>query len=438
MLKKIISCLTGCAMLCGSVIAPITASGANLNLSADVSIEDDQMYQGKKLPSPDKMPVNDCIKDLDPSVVKIMIDPGHFSYYNRSPVYSPYWESVMTWKLSNYLQKELTALGAHADLTKSSLDEDPTLNDRGFLSKGYDFFISVHSNAGAASYVDAPLALVYQDLPWTDIDDISKDMGKLLTAKVAEVMNTNQKGTIAQRKGTDDHDNNGVMDDEWYSVLFGSRYVGTPGILMEHSYHTNYRSTLWLYNDDNLKKLAKEEAAVIYKYFKEKKDREIPKTTTKKTTTTTTTTTKRTTTTLPPVVKLEIPEKMSFGDINGDEMVDASDASLILMEYAYQSTGRGTSFYEEMKKAADVNRDRVIDSTDASKILAFFAYISTGGTESDFSKWVIISQQPSTEPDTVIDSTSATEEEKSSSSSVTSSSETHTTVAPETTLPITT
>lgn len=276
MFRKIISSITALALICGGVSASAMAAAAGFSLSLKNIGFEDQERQGKNLPPPEEMPVNDSIKDLSYRKIKIMIDPGHFSYYNQSPVYSPYWESVMTWKLSNYLQKELQALGAHADLTKSSLDEDPSLNDRGFLSKGYDLFLSVHSNAENGTYSDAPMAFVYQELPWTTIDDVSADVGKLLADTTASVMGTRQKGTIERRKGTEDHDGNGIMDDEWYSVLFGSRYVGTPGILMEHSFHTNYRSSVWLYNDDNLKKLAKAEAKVIYDYFKAKKDREQP------------------------------------------------------------------------------------------------------------------------------------------------------------------
>ncbi|MDE5570120.1 MAG: N-acetylmuramoyl-L-alanine amidase, partial [Ruminococcus sp.] len=245
MIKKFISSAAVLSMISCTVSAPFNTSSAVSFDISDVVFDDVQQYQAgnEVIPPPEELPVNDSIKDLDKRIIKIMIDPGHYSYYNQSPVYAPYWESVMTWKLSNYLQEELQAVGIHADLTKDSLDEDPSLNDRGFSSKGYDFFISIHSNAGAASYVDQPLAIIYQDLPWTTIDDTSREMGELLAVTVSDVIETNQKGITYQRKGTEDWDRNGIMDDEWYSVLFGSRYVGTPGILLEHSFHTNYRAT---------------------------------------------------------------------------------------------------------------------------------------------------------------------------------------------------
>lgn len=343
-------------MICLSVLNYSKANASYLELPVDTIIDGNEAYQATDILSPDEIPINDSIKDLDESVIKIMIDPGHYSYYNRSTVYSPYWESVMTWKLSNFLQKELQDLGVHADLTKSSLDEDPSLNDRGFSSKGYDFFISVHSNAGAYEYMDAPIAFVYQDLPWTDIDDKSQELGLRIAQKTAEVMKTNQKGSMSKRKGTGDWDRNGKNDDEWYSVLFASRFVGTPGILMEHSFHTNYRSSVWLYNDDNLKKLAKAEAKEIYDYFSKIKPQESAE----------------------PI----------FGDVNGDKIVDSTDASCILEEYSILLTGGHSDLNDEAKKSADINSDGAVDSVDASLILEYYSYISVGGSETDIRKWL--------------------------------------------------
>lgn len=71
----------------------------------------------------------------------------------------------------------------------------------------------------------------------------------------------------------------------------------------------------------------------------------------------------------------------ALGDPNGDGNVDASDASLILAEYAKMSTGGASDLTDEEKNPADVNTDGLIDSTDASLILEYYAYVSTGGTD---------------------------------------------------------
>ena len=59
----------------------------------------------------DSLPlVKDSAQKPDPNVIKIMIDPGHANYYNPSTVVNGYYESVMTWTLSNYLKEELETL----------------------------------------------------------------------------------------------------------------------------------------------------------------------------------------------------------------------------------------------------------------------------------------------------------------------------------------
>ena len=68
----------------------------------------------------------------------------------------------------------------------------------------------------------------------------------------------------------------------------------------------------------------------------------------------------------------------TLGDVNDDETIDASDASLVLAEYAKIQTGGNQTFTENQTSAADVNNDGVVDASDASKILVYYAAISTG------------------------------------------------------------
>ena len=81
-------------------------------------------------------------------------------------------------------------------------------------------------------------------------------------------------------------------------------------------------------------------------------------------------------------------ESISKGDINGDGLIDAVDATLILMEYANLSTGGISTFSDSQKVSADINKDGLTDACDSSLILAFYAYLSTNGTETDIEKWL--------------------------------------------------
>ena len=84
-------------------------------------------------------------------------------------------------------------------------------------------------------------------------------LGHKLAETVGRVMGTVGKPCIWKRKG------NGGTD--YYGVLRGAAAVGTPGILLEHGFHTNLRDTNWLMNDENLRRMAAEEAETIAAYY---------------------------------------------------------------------------------------------------------------------------------------------------------------------------
>lgn len=184
--------------------------------------------------------------------LKICLDAGHFAKYNRSPVVPAYWESEMTWKLHLYLKAELESCGIEVLTTRPKQEEDLGVVARGELAKGCDMFLSLHSDAISNTTADRPTA-------YCSISGKLNDLGTILADKVAEVMDTKQSGEIRNRVGDDDRD--------YYGVLRGAASVGVPGILMEHSYHTNARSAKWLLSEENLQKLAKEEAKLISDYF---------------------------------------------------------------------------------------------------------------------------------------------------------------------------
>ncbi|MDE7097704.1 MAG: hypothetical protein K2O60_00970, partial [Ruminococcus sp.] len=122
-------------------------------------------------------------------------------------------------------------------------------------------------------------------------------------------------------------------------------------------------------------------------------------TTTEETTTTTeeiTTTTEETTTTTEETTTTTTTEPAKkLGDIDGNDIVDANDASLMLSYYAYLSTG-GTEELDKFLnitdasaypqtvsgKFGDIDGNGVVDAGDASAILSYYYYTSTGGTKS--------------------------------------------------------
>lgn len=206
---------------------------------------------------------------------KIMLDPGHFgSYYNQSPAVKKYYESNFTWDFTNILKSELEKRGFSVSLTRTNKDTDVGLVQRGNMSRGYDLFLSIHSNAvgnGVREDIDYPVAYVLMDdgSKTTAYDKISQELGQKLATCVKQTMGTKQDGIIQTRSIGYDRNGDGKVnaEDEYYGVLYGARQVKTPGIILEHSFHTNTRSTNWLLSKNNLNIMAAAEADVIAKYF---------------------------------------------------------------------------------------------------------------------------------------------------------------------------
>ena len=184
----------------------------------------------------------------------VTLDAGHYGKYNRSPAVGDYYESDMVWKLHLSLREELEKYGITVRLTRAEQAKDMGLSARGKASEGSDLFLSIHSNAvgnGVNESVDYPLAIV-------QLDGKGNELGTALAKTIQETMGTTQAGRITTRKG-----NGG----EYYGVLRGAAAVGTMGMILEHSFHTNTRATNWLLNDANLQALAQAEAKTIAAWF---------------------------------------------------------------------------------------------------------------------------------------------------------------------------
>lgn len=204
---------------------------------------------------------------------RIMIDPGHAgSFYNASPVVPGYYESARMWKLSQMLKNALETWGFEVSFTRQNLHDDPELTARGRMAKGYDLFISMHSNAAANETPDAPWIITLSPDGKTDIDEVSRMVGECLGSVVSGVMGVS-KPYFYTKQVDFDRDGNGHLDDEYYGVLFGAKSVGVPGIIIEHSFHTNKAAAEWLMSDENLTTLAEMEAATLADFFEmERKD----------------------------------------------------------------------------------------------------------------------------------------------------------------------
>lgn len=200
----------------------------------------------------------------------ICIDAGHCGEYNRCPAIPEYYESDMAWKLHLMLKAYLEELGATVILTRPNQSVDKALKERGMTARDCDLFLSIHSNAvgnGMNESVDYVAVYHLTEDASATCDDISEEVAKVLAPVIANVMGTNQGYKILTRKSSNDRNGDGVLNDNYYGVLNGARLVDVPGLILEHSFHTNSKSVRWLLQDANLSRLARAEAEAIARYF---------------------------------------------------------------------------------------------------------------------------------------------------------------------------
>ena len=191
----------------------------------------------------------------------ICLDPGHDKgTYNASPVVPGYYEGQRMWELALLLKQALENREMKVILTKSHVDQAVALTTRGQMSQGCDLFLSLHSNAASTESPNWVLGIHQVNDHCGDIDEKSVQIATRLSNAVGELMGVPAKTTT--RQSSSDRDGNGHLDD-YYGVLRGAHQAGTPGMILEHGFHTNKACTLWLLDDQNLKNLAEKEASVI-------------------------------------------------------------------------------------------------------------------------------------------------------------------------------
>lgn len=189
---------------------------------------------------------------------KVMLDAGHYGDYNRSPAVLEYYESRMSWSLHLKLKAELEAYGIEVAVTRTDRSGDLELYTRGFRARGYDMFISLHSNAVGSSANDAVDRPVVIRLASDDAAGTA--FAEKVSSMITEVMGTKQSGQVNTRLQV-----NGA---EYYGVLRGAEAAGCPhAYIFEHSFHTASAPAKWLLDDSNLALLARREAAIIAEFF---------------------------------------------------------------------------------------------------------------------------------------------------------------------------
>jgi len=157
--------------------------------------------------------------------------------------------------LSFYLGIMLRNMGATVKFTRTSDNQNPSLEERGSMAAGADLFLSMHSDAS-----DNPLArgvTSYYSVQRPESERFAADIGMA----AADAMGNQFRGTIARP-----YPDNSSLD--YYGVLRSAVAAGAKdAFIIEHGFHTNYEDCQALSNHETLLRIAEEEARVIGEYY---------------------------------------------------------------------------------------------------------------------------------------------------------------------------
>lgn len=196
-------------------------------------------------------------------MIKFAIDQGHVKGYNVGCV-NGYAEGTAMFNLGIYLKEELEKYdGFKAILTRNAVNENPSLEQRGKIAvdNKCDIFISLHSNAFSSDTAKGVVNFYSLKLPSSKAlcDDLGKAVSELMAKDTG----------ITYYRGSQTRAYPDTTNTDYYGVIRSS-VKGTTvkaSFLVEHGFHTNPEECAWLNKDENLRKLAKAEAAVFAKHY---------------------------------------------------------------------------------------------------------------------------------------------------------------------------
>lgn len=184
----------------------------------------------------------------------IVIDPGHYGGYNKG-VCPDYYEGNTMLKLAEFLGQELQDMGAMVKYTRTTNEQNPTLQQRGQMGAGADLFISLHSDAS-----DDPTASGVTSF-FSVRQPLTEPFATAIGEAAAEGMGNSFRGSVARESET-------TPGYDYLGVLRAAVAVGAENaFLIEHGFHTNMRDCLTLSDDNALRRIAAAEAAVISRHF---------------------------------------------------------------------------------------------------------------------------------------------------------------------------
>ncbi len=196
----------------------------------------------------------------------IILDAGHGQFGNPYPTIQGVFEGTRNFVLAGLLKSALETKGFDVMLTRNSIEDDPSLEERGHLAgdNHADMFISLHSNAPGSATPPERYKEIKGVLLIYSLADEEKNLpiALALGEAVSACMETSNRGAITRTYP----DMPGI---DYYGVLRHSAASGCKcAFIIEHGFHTNPDDAAFLNDDACMARLATAEAEVIDQVFK--------------------------------------------------------------------------------------------------------------------------------------------------------------------------
>ena len=217
-------------------------------LSTDKNPTPTPKPQPKPAPKPTPQPTPP--PSTGKKTVRIMLDPGHGAgvAHNRGFVGGN--EGDSNWYYHRILKEELERRGFIVGTTRPRITDNPELAARGQAGRGYDLFLSLHTNATGTA-TKASGTEIYDD---TNPKYSNKALADKLGKAIASSQGIRYRGTFYRRLS------NGT---NYYGVLRNNE--AKNGFLVEHCFHDNPSEIRFYVN--NYRKVAIASANALAEYY---------------------------------------------------------------------------------------------------------------------------------------------------------------------------
>lgn len=204
-------------------------------------------------------------------MLRILVDAGHDPSNSSVGIIPDYVECNFVWRIAEAFISELNKYeGVEINRTRENKYVKMSNVDRGALVHKYksDLFLSFHTNAidKNQSKIDRPVIIPSVKCPMIDL---ANDFGEALVELFDyQLVKNNFKRLTQNYHQVFMKESNSQAGVDYYGVLYGCSWYNVPGIIIEHSFHSNKNVCEWfLKTPDSAELLGKCDAEVIAKYY---------------------------------------------------------------------------------------------------------------------------------------------------------------------------